>query len=303
MDMKSLREITARYTPFFFSGLLLFGLYLASLYSYLFAHSLAELFSVVIGCNIFIVAWNSRQRLDNHFFLFLGIAYLFVSLIDLLHILAYKGISVFVGYNANLPTQLWIAARYCQSLSLLVSPLFLRRKLNIYLVVGIYMTVIAVVLAVIFGDVFPTCYVEGVGLTPFKKISEYIISGMLFFSIGLFLYKRQAFDSHVVWWLVASLVLTIASEMSLTLYTGVYDLHRHRRNGFGEATTVVVSRFEASREGAAESAEGCATVGHNRSPDGPVQPASFHFCGGGGGPARLPLSAPAIRRYDGYRSL
>jgi diguanylate cyclase (GGDEF)-like protein len=224
MDMKSLREITARYTPFFFSGLLLFGLYLASLYSYLFAHSLAELFSVVIGCNIFIVAWNSRQRLDNHFFLFLGIAYLFVSLIDLLHILAYKGISVFVGYNANLPTQLWIAARYCQSLSLLVSPLFLRRKLNIYLVVGIYMTVIAVVLAVIFGDVFPTCYVEGVGLTPFKKISEYIISGMLFFSIGLFLYKRQAFDSHVVWWLVASLVLTIASEMSLTLYTGVYDL-------------------------------------------------------------------------------
>jgi diguanylate cyclase (GGDEF)-like protein len=224
MEMKSLRELTTRYAPFFFSGLLLFGLYLTSLYSYLLSHSLAELFSVVIGCNIFIVAWNSRQRLDNHFFVFLGIAYLFVSLIDLLHMLAYKGIGVFAGYDANLPTQLWIAARYCQSLSLLVSPLFLRRKLNISLVVGIYVVVIAVGLVAIFADVFPTCYIEGVGLTPFKKISEYIISCILFFSIGLFFYKRGAFDSHVVRWLVASLVLTIASEMSLTLYTGVYDL-------------------------------------------------------------------------------
>jgi diguanylate cyclase (GGDEF)-like protein len=119
---------------------------------------------------------------------------------------------------------LWIAARYCQSLSLLVSPLFLRRKLNISLVVGIYVVVIAVGLVAIFADVFPTCYIEGVGLTPFKKISEYIISCILFFSIVLFFYKRGAFDSHVVRWLVASLVLTIASEMSLTLYTGVYDL-------------------------------------------------------------------------------
>jgi diguanylate cyclase (GGDEF)-like protein len=221
--MKSLREITARYTPLFFSGMLLLGLYLTSLYSYLLSHSIAELFSVVIGCNIFIVAWNSRQRLDNHFFLFVGIAYLFVSLLDLLHMLSYKGMGVFVGYDANLPTQLWIAARYCQSLSLLASPLFLRRKLTIYLVVGIYAAVIAVGLAAIFGGVFPTCYVEGVGLTPFKKISEYLISAILFCSIGLFLYKRGAFDSNVVRWLVASLVLTITSEIFLTLYTGLDD--------------------------------------------------------------------------------
>jgi diguanylate cyclase (GGDEF)-like protein len=222
--MKSLREITSRYAPFFFSGLLLFGLYLASLYSYLLSHSLAELFSVVIGCNIFIVAWNSRHRLDNHFFLFLGIAYFFVSVIDLLHMLAYKGMGVFAGYDANLPTQLWILARYCQSISLLLSPLFIRRKINIYLVLGVYTAVIAVMLALIFANIFPVCYVEGTGLTPFKKISEYIISFMLFSSIGLFLYKRESFDWNVVRWLVASLVLTIGSEVSLTLYTGVFDL-------------------------------------------------------------------------------
>jgi len=222
--MKTLRELTSRYVPFIFYGLVLFGLYLTSLYSYLLSHTLAELFSVIIGCNIFLVAWHSRQRLDNNFFLFLGIAYLFISGIDLLHTLAYKGMGVFTGYDANLPTQLWIAARYCQSLSLLVSPLFLRRKLNIYPVLAACTIVIAALLVAIFADIFPACFVEGIGLTPFKKISEYIISSILLSSIGVFLYKRKAFDQNVVQWLVASLILTIGSELAFTFYVSVYGL-------------------------------------------------------------------------------
>jgi len=222
--MRILSAITSRYVPFLVYGLVLFGLYLTSLYSYLLLHSLVEIFSIVIGCSIFIVAWNSRKRMDNDFLLFLGTAYLFVSFIDLIHTLSYKGLEVFPGYDANLPTQLWIAARYCQSLSLLVSPLFLRRKLNIYLAFGIYSAVIAVVIAAIFVNIFPACFVEGVGLTPFKKISEYIISVILLASIGLLLYKRGAFDQNVVQWLIASLVLTIGSELAFTFYVSVYGL-------------------------------------------------------------------------------
>jgi diguanylate cyclase (GGDEF)-like protein len=222
--MKTLRELTLRYVPFIFYGLVLFGLYLTSLYSYLLLHSLVEIFSIVIGCSIFIVAWNSRKRLDNVFLLFLGTAYLFVSFIDLIHTLAYKGLAVFPGYDANLPTQLWIAARYCQSLSLLVSPLFLRRKMNVYLVFGVYTAMIAVLIAAIFANIFPACFAEGVGLTPFKKISEYIISFILLASIGLFLYKRRFFDPNVLQWLIASLVLTMGSELAFTFYVSVYDL-------------------------------------------------------------------------------
>ncbi len=222
--MKTLPELTSRYVPFIFYGLVLFGLYLTSLYSYTLLHSLVEIFSIVIGCSIFIVAWNSRKRLDNAFLLFLGTAYLFVSFIDLIHTLAYKGLAVFPGYDANLPTQLWIAARYCQSLSLFVSPLFLRRKLNVYLAFGVYTAVIAVLIAAIFANIFPSCYVEGVGLTPFKKISEYIISVILLASIGVLLYKRRSFDPNVLQWLIASLVLTIGSELAFTFYVSVYGL-------------------------------------------------------------------------------
>ncbi len=200
----------------------MFGLYLTSLQSYILFHSLAEIFSIIIGCSIFILAWNSQHRLDNNYVLFLGIAYLFVSGLDLIHTLAYKGMGVFAGYDANLPTQLWIAARYLQSFSLLISPVFLRRKLNVQFVLWGYMAFTALLLTTIFAGVFPVCFVEGAGLTPFKIASEYIITLILFASVALLLRNDDVFDSEVLRWLIISLLLTIGAELAFTSYISVY---------------------------------------------------------------------------------
>lgn len=108
----------------------LVGLYLSRQYSYLLFHSLVEMFSVVVSVSIFMLFWSARRFLDNGYFLFMGIAYLFIGGLDLVHTLAYKGMGVFPGYGANLPTQLWIAARYLESLSLLAAPVFIQRKLS-----------------------------------------------------------------------------------------------------------------------------------------------------------------------------
>ncbi len=67
----------------------------------------------------FTIAWNSRRIMANNYFLFVGIASLYVGAIDLLHTLSYKGMGVFPGNNANLPTQFWVAARYLLSFSFL----------------------------------------------------------------------------------------------------------------------------------------------------------------------------------------
>jgi len=201
------------------------GLYLASSYSYLLFHTLAELFSIVVAFGIFALAWNSKRFIDNNYLLIIGIAYLFVAIIDLLHTLSYKGMGVFPDYDANLPTQLWIAGRYVQSISLLVAPLLIGRKLNAnYILLG-YLTATALLLASIFAwQIFPTCYVEGVGLTPFKKISEYVISVTLLVSIYLLFLRRNKFDRNVLRLLAASIIVTICSELLFTFYTDVYDL-------------------------------------------------------------------------------
>ena len=206
-------------------ALILFGLYLTSLYSYLLFHSTAEIFSIVVACGVFMVAWNSRRFLDNNYLLFLGIAYLFVALLDLIHTLAYTGMGVFPGYATNLPTQLWIAARYVESLSLLIAPFLLRRRLRTNLVFVCFTAASVLLLCSIFcWNVFPDCFIEAAGLTPFKKISEYTICLILLVSTGLLIHRREAFDKGVVRLLVGSLLLTIGSELFFTFYVHAYGL-------------------------------------------------------------------------------
>ncbi|MDP2211574.1 MAG: MASE3 domain-containing protein, partial [Candidatus Aquicultor sp.] len=199
------------------------GLYAASSYNYLLFHNLAELFSIVIAAGIFMIAWNSRKFIENDYLLLLGIAYLFVGSIDLMHTLAYKGMNIFPGFDANLPTQLWISARYLQSISLLLAPVFLTRRLNYRLAAGVYAAVSVLVLLAIFEwGIFPDAFVEGTGLTTFKVASEYIISIILLASLYMVYKRKEFFDSGVLRLLAASILVTVASEMAFTLYTDPY---------------------------------------------------------------------------------
>lgn len=203
--------------------LVLIALYLTSLHSYLLFHSLIELFTIIVAGGIFVIAWNARGFFNNNYLLFIGIASVFIALLDLIHTLAYEGMGVFSGSTANLATQLWIAARYLQSLSWLIAPFFLGRRLRTYLQIEVYILVTSLLLLSIFyWRNFPVAYVEGVGLTAFKKISEYAISLFFLGSIGTLLLKRQEFDRSVLRLLVISLGITICSEIAFTSYVSVY---------------------------------------------------------------------------------
>jgi hypothetical protein len=223
--MKNQAVIPSKYLVGLAWALALFGLYLTSLHSYLLFHSLVEIFSIVVACAIFMVAWNSRKFLDNEYLLFIGISYLFVGGLDLIHTLAYKGMNVLPGYGANAPTQLWVATRYIESLSLLIAPAFIGRKLRPSLILTGYSLVTALVLGTIFyWRIFPDCFIEGIGLTPFKKTSEYLISVILVGSIALLIRKQMAFDRHILRLLVASILFTIAAELAFTFYVSVYGI-------------------------------------------------------------------------------
>ncbi len=201
------------------------GLYLTTFHHYLLFHSLVELFSVAIAWGIFALAWNSRHLMQNNYLLLLGIAYLFVGNLDLLHALSYKGMQAFPGYGSNLPTQLWIAARYLEAISYLIAPFFLERALYPRLTLAGYLIVFTFLLLSIFSwGLFPVCYVEGQGLTAYKIVSEYIICGILVAALGFLVFTRQKFD-QTIWRLVAwSILAKIASEIIFTYYVGVYDL-------------------------------------------------------------------------------
>lgn len=196
---------------------------LTSMYGFLLFHSVAELFSIIIAFAIFIIVWNGRDYIDDNYLLFLGIGYLFIGGLDFVHMLAYSGMNIFTGFNANLPTQLWIAARYIQAVTYILAPLLLFKKLNFYREFLIYMVVTLVILYSIFiSGSFPDCYIEGEGLTPFKIYSEYVISAMFFVSLWLLYKKREYFEKEFLFFISASIVFTIASELAFTSYISVY---------------------------------------------------------------------------------
>ncbi|MFX1413624.1 MAG: MASE3 domain-containing protein [Promethearchaeota archaeon] len=204
--------------------LILILIYLTNFYSYLLFHNLAELFSIVIKVTIFAILYNSREHIDNNFFLVVGLSFIFIGFIDLIHTLAYPGMNIFIGYDTNLPAQLWIAARYLQSISLLIASLVLNKKVNAkyYLLGFTFYTAILIIL--IFLRLFPVCYIEGSGLTPFKVISEYIIDIILVITLLIMYRNRLIFDFNIFILLIFSIILTIVSELAFTFYISAFDI-------------------------------------------------------------------------------
>ncbi|MEW6382227.1 MAG: PAS domain S-box protein [bacterium] len=180
------------------------------------SHILVEIFGMIVASGIFMFAWSSRRFQDNNYFLFVGIAYLFVAGMDLVHTLVYQSV-VFRGISLNLAVQFRVAARYIESVSLLIAPLFIGRKLKNRLVfLGYFLTASLLVVAIFPGRIFPACFIDGAGLTLFNTISEAGICCALLASIALLSRKRTSFDPDGLQLLIASIVLTIGSELTFT---------------------------------------------------------------------------------------
>lgn len=212
---------------FFFPILFIFliATTLTSLVSYLLFHTIAELFSIVIGCLIFMIAWTARDRIENSYLLFIGIGYLFIAGIDLLHTLAFRGMNIFAGFDANLPTQLWIAARSLEAATLLIAAVLIPRRVNPKIQFGIYLVFATALIWSIFSPgVFPDCFIEGSGLTPFKIYMEYLLSILFGATIVLLYLKRAYFGEMILKLMIAALGTTIIAELAFTFYIDVYGL-------------------------------------------------------------------------------
>ncbi len=204
----------------------LVSLYFTTWVNYLLFHSLAEIFSVVVAFTIFVISWISKKYIRNPYLVFIGIAYLFIAFLDLLHTLSYKGMPIFTDYSyyAN---ELWIGARYMESCTLLVAFIFLSRRkgLRANVVFAVYTIITALLIASIFyWKIFPVCFIDGTGLTPFKKISEYVISSILVAAIFLLYKNREKFGRKIFELLLLSMACTIISELAFTFYISNYGL-------------------------------------------------------------------------------
>ncbi|WP_425802767.1 MASE3 domain-containing protein [Desulfitobacterium sp. Sab5] len=207
-------------------------IYWSSFYNYLLVHGIIELINVVLGFSVFIIAWNSEKYMKSTFFSIIGVAYLFVSGFDLLHILSTKGMLIFRDYDYY-ATQVWIAGRYLESLSLLLafSLFYTTKKLRMPPLFGAYLILsFIILLSIYFWKLFPECYIEGVGLTPFKIYSEYFSGLISFFAVFLLVKNKDQFGINVYFYLFWSIILSAVSELFFSInfdYWGIFNLIGH----------------------------------------------------------------------------
>jgi diguanylate cyclase (GGDEF)-like protein/PAS domain S-box-containing protein len=200
--------------------LLVVSIHLLSHYNYLLFHSAAELFSIFIAVTIGIIAVNCWQSIQNQYVLFIGLGYFFVGLLDVLHTLTYKGMPLLVDYDYYAP-QFWIAARYLDTVSMLLGFVFLgttRRVHGSWVIGGFSVVTAGLISSILYFKNFPVCFVAGKGLTPFKVISEYIICALMLVNLVLLHRRKRYFDLRVYRLIRLSVTLMIVTELCFTLY-------------------------------------------------------------------------------------
>lgn len=214
-------------------------LWIVSRYNYLLFHVTAELFAVVVGCLIFVLATRTYKFSRNSYLLFLGNAYLAVALVDFFHILAFKGMGIFSSSDPNMATQLWIAARYLEAFALMLVPWLGARisgRSQFLGFIGIASFLIGIVMTT---GIFPDCFSAVSGLTDFKIVSEFVISALLAAAMIHTWQIRESLTRVLYLSLMLSMGATILSEMAFTLYTDVYGV----MNGLGHILKIVSFMF------------------------------------------------------------
>ncbi len=200
--------------------------------AYLVFHNVAEFFSVMVSLSIFGVGWFTYEQSRNRHALFISAAFLTIGLMDFMHTLSYSGMPAFITTNSpNKSTQFWIAVRLVTAISFLISAYIYPDSPSRYLSKRNLLAVFSVIFGLVFIGVIyfpsylPATFIEGVGLTTFKKVSEYLIVSLLILASAAY-WKRflKTRDSLLIFYL-AAFVICIFSELVFAVYKSVFDTY------------------------------------------------------------------------------
>ncbi|GEM_PF-2798327 len=193
---------------------------LANFYHYLLFHSIAEIFSVVVACATFMLAWNCRYYMRQHSIVYLGIGYVFVAVLEMFHVLSCMGMGM-QHQDVNRTTQFWTAARLVEAITFVCAGLLAHRRLRPVSVFLFYALVMFAAIGLIFAGHFPTTVADG-QVTQFKLLSEY--ATVLLFALSLLLFRRvrDVFERNVFVLLVLSIVLRMLAELDFAYHAPGY---------------------------------------------------------------------------------
>lgn len=193
--------------------------------NYILFHTIVELFCIIIGFVMAIISINTYKLNKDNKIIYLGIAFGFIACINLIHLFAYMNIGNDIKFTFNIAIQLWVLGSYIQSISLLIFLKETDKENDLKKIICIYSIILFIALTSIFYfNIFPLCYIEGIGFTYFKLIVSYINCGILLST--LIYLKKKSVDKikKTDKMLSFSIMSNIICEVFFIFSTRNYDL-------------------------------------------------------------------------------
>lgn len=210
--------------------------------NYLLFHTAIELFAVACYLAAFALVWSMRRHHHDRRLLSLAIAFPFLILLHLVHLLSFTGMSVIPAANpTSLTLQVWLAARLLAAISLILFALAPGRRLAPSLLWAGYAAYTALSLALIFFTTWvPSCYRPGTGMTSFKLDAEYVISALFLLAAGLLVLWRDRMGTAGARPLLLSALLAVAAETAFTRYLNLNEITNFSGHLFFAASVYVL---------------------------------------------------------------
>jgi diguanylate cyclase (GGDEF)-like protein len=196
--------------------------------NFLVAHSIMELFAIVVAVMIFFTAYGEYDFRRSLRSVLLSFAALAVGLFDMLHMLAYIGMPDLYNPNSAQKSILfWLLGRAAIAAGLLLYVLLPEKNIvsQARRRTGLLITLVSVVLFSVmilrYINYLPPMFIKGQGLTPLKIFLEWSFF-FIFSGTALLLYlRRHKIEDCDVQRLLLALLLMAVAELFFTLYVRV----------------------------------------------------------------------------------
>ncbi|MBF0625942.1 MAG: EAL domain-containing protein [Magnetococcales bacterium] len=193
-------------------------------------HAMAEGFSIFTGLMLFTVAWIGYQFTRNGFLIYLGSGYLWVSLLDFFHLLAFEGAATFSLFHPHTALSHWMIARLLEGF-VLATAVFMRGRSpargRLLMLLGLPPLLLELL---IIGGHFPVLAIPGQDQGNHRILVEFTIMAVIALGMAGYRNRERELDPQSHAWILWAMALTIVSEGMFTLdatHGSVPDLVGH----------------------------------------------------------------------------
>jgi len=191
---------------------------LLSFYDFNLFHVTVTIYSIIICFIVFIIILNTHQIISNNYYIFLGIAFGFVGAFEFIYTCYYQGISVIPYITSANVGQIWYLSRFTQALALLLSFLFVSKKLKIRnIIISFSIYTAALFSAIFYYEIHLFQYIPRFDILGVQVENNYLIIAVLLFTLFIFKQRKVTFSEFHYNNMSTAIIFFIISELFFML--------------------------------------------------------------------------------------